>query len=98
MTKIFEVLPLKVKQVNIWSDGPSSQFKNRYIAAAIPILQQKYTERIFWNYFATLGKDAVDGIGGSIKHQVSQFVNAHKGTVFNATQFKAAAQSMAEKV
>ena len=33
---------LKGLEVCIWSDGPSSQFKNRYVTAAVCELQKKY--------------------------------------------------------
>ena len=57
-----------VKKINIWSDGPSSQFKNRFIVAALPLLQQLSKKTITWNYFASShGKGAVNGIGGMIK-------------------------------
>ena len=36
----------------------------------------------------------VDGIGGATKRQVRNFVKAHKGTVFNASDFRAVAQAM----
>ena len=39
---ILDTIPASVKSVSIWSDGPASQFKNRYIAAALHTLQAKY--------------------------------------------------------
>ena len=36
----------------------------------------------------------VDGIVGATKRQVRNFVKAHKGTVFNASDFRAAAQAL----
>ena len=83
LDKIFEDFPEKINLVKIWSDGPSSQFKNRYIAAAIPMLQNKFNKKIIWNFFATShGKGPVDGISGAMKPQVRNFVKARKGTVF----------------
>ena len=68
---LLSTLPKSVKTVSLWSDGPSSQFKNKYIVSMIPVLQKKYGITIRWNYFATShGKGAVDGIGGSVKRQV----------------------------
>jgi len=40
--KLLDDLPIIVKLVLIWSDGPSSQFKNRFISASIPVLQKKH--------------------------------------------------------
>lgn len=69
--KVLDGLPKTVMIVSIWSDGPASQFKNRYIAAAIPALQKKHHITIRWNFFATShGKGPVDGIGGAVKRHV----------------------------
>ena len=58
---------LSYKTVSICSDGPPSQFRNRFIAAAIPVLEAKHQLYITWNFFATShGKGPVDGIGGSV--------------------------------
>ena len=46
---ILETIPASVKLVSIWSDGPASQFKNCYIAAALHTLQAKYKLLIYWN-------------------------------------------------
>ena len=40
MEIIFEMLPHLVQTVSIWSDGPSSQFKNRFLVAANPLLKE----------------------------------------------------------
>lgn len=86
--KILKEIPNSIEEVKIWSDGPSSQFKNRYIAAGIDVLQRRYNKNIIWNYFATShGKGPVDGIGGAIKRQVRTSVIQRKSTVFNAKQF-----------
>ena len=50
---ILDSLPGTVKTISIWSDGPSSQFKNRFIVAAISPLQEKHKVTIKWNFFAT---------------------------------------------
>ena len=39
-----------VKTVHIWSDGPSSQFKNWYITAALPWLQAETDIQIDCNF------------------------------------------------
>ena len=39
-----------VKTVHIWSDGPSGQFKNWYIVAALPSLQAETDIQIDWNF------------------------------------------------
>ena len=69
----------RVKTIHIWSDGPSSQFKNRYIATALPWLQAETGSQIDWNFFAAShGKDTVDGIGGMIKRLAGRRVVTEK--------------------
>ena len=66
---LLNTLPAAVKSLSIWSDGPSSQFKNRFVVAAIASLQEKHDINITCNYFATShGKGPVDGIGGQEIH------------------------------
>ena len=61
-----------VARLHIWSDGPSSQFKNHYIAAVVPQLESTFCTKIIWNLFATSHeKGGVDAIGGIAKRQVS---------------------------
>ena len=56
------------KVLQLWSDGPSSHFKNHFIAATIPWFEEKYGIKLSWNFFASShGKWPVDGIGGTIK-------------------------------
>ena len=71
--------------LHIWSDGPSSQFKNSFIAASIPWLQEKHKLKICWNFFATShGKGPVDGIGGVVKRMATQRVIQRKVNITNA--------------
>ncbi|KAJ4428489.1 hypothetical protein ANN_24526 [Periplaneta americana] len=42
MDRLLEEIPTEVNEVSVWSDGPSSQFKNRYIAASLKVLQEKH--------------------------------------------------------
>lgn len=94
LSRILDEIPDDVNQVRIWSDGPSSQFKNKYIAASLKVLQNRKGKKIVWNYFATShGKGPVDGIGGSVKRSVRQEVLKNKTLVFNAEQFYKAALS-----
>jgi len=80
--------PASLKTVHIWSDGPASQFKNRYIAAALVTLQKMTGLQIQWNFFATShGKGPVDGIGGSVKRHVWLAVKSRKHVVTNASTF-----------
>ena len=67
----------------IYTDGPSSEFKNRYIVKLVSILSKKFQCKVSWKYFATWhGKGVVDGIGGSAKSLVRKRVmNQSKNAV-----------------
>ena len=52
----------------IWSDRPTSEFKNKYMVKFLQSLSQKYNQQFSWKYFATShGKCIVDGVGGRAK-------------------------------
>ena len=36
----------------IWTDGPSSKFKNKYMTNALEILSKKHKRSFSWKYFA----------------------------------------------
>lgn len=44
--RILEEIPEAIEDVYIWSDGPSSQFKNRFITASLAILEKRHNLRI----------------------------------------------------
>ena len=59
-----------ITRVWIFSDGPSSQFENRYTAHFLHKLQDQGLN-IQWNYFVTSHrKGAVDCIGGTVTRMV----------------------------
>ena len=94
MSILLNQFPVTVKKVDIWSDGPRSQFKNRFIIAALPLLQKLSNILITWNYFASShGKGAVDGIGGTIKRHVYNAVLKRNHNVQNSKSFEHAARS-----
>ena len=66
---IWESFGADVKQVEVWNDGPRSQFKKKFAFAFIGIpIPVRHEFKVTWNYSATShGKGAVDGIGGLIK-------------------------------
>lgn len=86
--RLLEEFPKETEVVKIWSDGPSKQFKNKFIAAALVPLEKKHHIKIEWNFFATShGKGPVDGIGGALKRQVREKVMAGEAEVRNADEF-----------
>lgn len=93
--RALEDLPSHVKIVSLWSDGPRSQFKNRFVAAAIKDLESKHDVKIKWSFFATShGKGPVDGIGGAAKRFVWDAVRLRKHSVKSAGTFASAASKM----
>ena len=85
---ISELIDISVKVLQLWSDGPRSQFKNRFIIAAVPWLEEKYSIKLCWNFFASsYGKGPVNGIGGTIKRIATQNVIQRKLSIIDALSF-----------
>ena len=64
-----------VPEIVFFTDGPSSEFKNRYIIKTLNLLATDYGTPFEWQYFATShGKGVVDGIGGRAKSMVRRAV------------------------
>lgn len=89
--RILTEIPKDIKEVRIWSDGPASQFKNRFIANSLPVMETRHNFKITWNFFATShGKGPVDGIGSALKRRVRNLVMRREKTVSNARDFSEA--------
>ena len=86
-------------KVIIFSDGPSSQFKSKYMARFYSILQRKGLS-IEWHFFATLhGKGVVDGLGGTVKRVAwNAVLTRNVSTVLNAKEFAEAAESFCKSI
>lgn len=83
-----------VRKVIIWTDGPSSQFKNRYIFALLAKLVAVFGLVIEWKYFATShGKGPNDALGGTAKRTVHRVTMTRQCNVTNANTFAAALRS-----
>lgn len=60
-----------LKGIKNFSDGCTSQFKNRFILTNLPKLESLYNLKISWSFLATSnGKGAVDSIGAIVKRCV----------------------------
>ena len=82
------ILPTDITNLSIWTDGPSSQFKNRYIGVVLKWVAQNFSLSIDWNYFATShGKGPVDGIGGNVKRFAEKVVRQRNFIISNAPEF-----------
>ena len=63
----------------IWSDGPSSEFKNQFMRQLIEDFSLQYGKKLIWKFSATShGKGVVDGIGGNVKSNVRRQVMSMK--------------------
>ena len=89
----------QIRVLDIFSDGLSSQFKNRYMASFYRILQRKGI-KIKWHFFATShGKGVVDGLGGTVKRVVRTAVSTRKvPQVLNAEEFAKVATQMCKSI
>lgn len=86
--KLLAEFPRSMKVLRIWSDGPSSQFKNKFIAAIIPQFEKLFNIKIYWNYFATShGKGCIDGIGATTKMIVRKHIRSRDCIVNNSADF-----------
>ena len=71
--------PVSSVEEVIWTDGPSSEFKNKFMIHLIRLLSAKYQRKFTWRYFATShGKGVVDGVGGRAKSLVRTEVMSKK--------------------
>jgi len=84
---IRSVLPAATA-VNIWTDGPSSQFKNKYIFSFISKLQDRYTISVSWHFFATShGKGPNDALGGNVKRMAHRQTMSRRLVIADANSF-----------
>ncbi|CAF4752823.1 unnamed protein product [Rotaria sp. Silwood2] len=64
------VIP-NVKEINCFSDGAASQFKQRFHFRNLVRIANERRIDLSWHFFATShGKGVVDGIGGTVKRLV----------------------------
>lgn len=84
----------------IWSDGPSSEFKNKFMVKTLELLSDKYNTQFSWKYFATAhGKGIVDGVGGNAKRLVRmKMMSQGEGSpIQSAKDFAAVASEICSK-
>lgn len=92
---ILQRLPPSAKRVVIWSDNPSSQFKNKYIMRSVNVLSDLLHKEISWAFFAAQhGKGVVDGIGACVKLYVRRKVINRQVVVNDAASFADTAKTM----
>ena len=83
-----------VEVVDVWTDGPPSQYKNKYIFALLFTLQEHHGLQIQWNYFATShGKGPNDALGGNVKRMAHRLTTARTVIINNAETLATAVRS-----
>ena len=64
-----------VEKEIIWSDGPSSEFKNKFMRHLMETPSKKYAKPFMWKFSATShGKGVEDGVCGKVKSKVRRKV------------------------
>lgn len=92
LTKIVKYLKEshgRFEKIFLFSDGSSSQFKNKFIIDSLTnFIAEFECDTIEWNYFASShGKGAVDGVGAVLKRKVWQMTKTKKLLLHNAFDF-----------
>ncbi len=88
-----------IEKMDVFSDGPTSQFKQRFLFSNLYGWEMEHGLKISWNFFATShGKGVVDGIGGTVKRAVWRYVKAEQSHVTDPQQYAALARQLCPKV
>ena len=70
----------RVEKEIIWLDGPSSEFKNKFMRNLMETLSKKYAKPFVWKFSATShGKGVVDGVGRKVKSTVRKRFTSSAG-------------------
>ena len=100
--KILEFIELSlptVDTVQIWTDGPSSQYKSKFVFILSTKLKEVSDLQLQWNYFATShGKGPNDALGGNAKRIAHRQVLSRKFVIRDALSFSAAFKSVQSNI
>ena len=84
-----------ITELDIFSDGAAQHFKSKFMFVWTSSLRVRRGICANWHYSATShGKDAVDGVGGTIKRSVFRSIKARTHHINNAEQYAACAQQV----
>ena len=76
-----------IEYINIFSDGPTSQFKQRFLLSNLYAWEMEHDLKITWNFFTTShGKGVVNGIRNT-QRAVWRHVKAERAHVINASKY-----------
>ena len=86
--KLLELKLKGVKHVKIWTDGPKSQFKNKYVMYSMQMLSDKHNAHISWNFSVTNHrKGPVDVIGATLKRVADEKVQRRQCVINGVEDF-----------
>ena len=71
--ELFSKKPADATTIRVWSDGPSNQFKNKYVVSSLGKLSRKHKVHVICSCSATIhGKGPVDGVVTTVKREAGQ--------------------------
>ena len=77
-----------LQEIEIFSDGAPSHFKNRYMFRMVSDISAQMGLKTSWSFFASShGKGVVDAIGGKLKAHVRRLVLSRRAQVNSASDF-----------
>eukprot|EP00794_Sanderia_malayensis_P001513 gene1513-1671_t len=83
VSKLISILREKYpefERVHVFSDGPSSQFKPRFLFSNLYPSQKQFHCEICWHFLATSnGKGNIDGLGRTVKRSIWRYVRSGNG-------------------
>ncbi len=82
-----------IEQLDVFTDGASSQFKQRFLFCNLYAWEQEHGFKIKWHFFATShGKGVVDGLGGTVKRAVWRHIRSGQAHVSNPEEYAVVAR------
>ena len=99
LSEILKYKPENVHFLKVWTNGPNSQFKNKYVMGAIEMLSKMYNIKIIWNFRTNShGKGPVDGVGATLEQIAADKVYRHESIINNLQDFYNAVMHFSVKV
>ena len=81
--------------VKVWSDGPTNQFKNKYVMGSLDKLSREHKVHMIWNFSATShGNCPVDGVGATVKREIGQKICTRRQNISNLYDFEKLLQAL----
>lgn len=92
-------LTIQMQKVHYWSDGPSSQFKNRFTLGNLVHHESDFGCLADWSFFETShGKGPADGVGAELKRYVNSRILQNQIVINDAAGFYEVAKNHSQKI